>query len=220
MPDSREIFERYAQRYDQWYQKGEGRIIAPIELEALRTAMGKEIPHNSIEVGVGTGYFAEKLGIGYGVDPALSPLRIAQQRNIEVVQGYAEYLPIKDAIFSLALMVVTICFVDDPMESIREASRILKDGGRIILGIVHRNSPWGKDYLHKKEQGHIFYSRARFFTVSELIEMLDKTGFTNITGVSTLYQPPSKSPKPRDRISTGLDENAGFVVIMGEKRGD
>lgn len=35
-------------------------------------------------------------------------------RDISGVQGIAEALPFRDAVFDYALVVTTICFVDDP----------------------------------------------------------------------------------------------------------
>ncbi len=219
MPRSVDIFEKYASKYDKWYQTGEGKIIAPIELKAIKLALGK-IPKKSIEIGVGTGYFASNLGITYGIDPAFSPLIIARQRGIKVVQGYAESLPLQSNYFSLVLLVVTICFVDDPVASLRESIRILRNGGKIVISIVPASSPWGEKYTEKQQNGHIFYSRAKFYTIKEIVDLLTIFSIKNIGGISTLYQSPNKEISSNDKLSYNLDENAGFVVITGEKWGE
>ena len=219
MPDSRLIFEKYAERYDRWYTEGEGRFLAPIEMKVLKKLIEGENTTEAIEVGVGTGYFSKALSIPWGIDPAGEVLKIAKQRGIKVIQGYGEQLPLKNRTFSLVLMVVTICFVDDPLKTIKESYRILKEGGIILLGIVPRNSKWGQLYLQKKANGHIFYGGAEFYTVKEIEEMLASSGFENITGISTLYQEPSENPQLEDTIKDILDEKAGFVAIKGKKGG-
>jgi len=57
-----------------------------------------------------------------------------------------------DEEFDFVLIVVTLCFVDDPEKVIEEAKRVLKKGGRIIVGIIDRNSKIGKSYQEKKEK--------------------------------------------------------------------
>ena len=219
MPDSRLIFEKYAEKYDRWYTEGEGQILAPIEIAALQKLIENENISEAIEIGVGTGYFANALNIPWGIDPAGEALKIAKRRGIKVIQGYGEKLPLKDNFFSLVMMVVTICFVDDPLQTIKESYRILKKDGTILVGIVPKNSRWGQLYQQKKAKGHIFYGRAEFYTVKEIKEMLISSGFNHITGVSTLYQNPSKHLQSEDIIKDILDEEAGFVVIKGKKGG-
>ncbi len=217
MPDSKDIFEKYAERYDRWYFQGEGKVLAPIELKALKKALKDLSFKRAIEVGVGTGYFASRLCIKLGIDPAHMPLTIAERRGIKTVQGYAEYLPFEDSSFDLVLMVVTICFVDDPVKSFLESSRILKKGGYLITGIVPAESEWGKLYIKKGLEGHIFYSKARLFTVREVIEMGEKVGLRFSNAVSTLYQKPSETPSPEEKYVFRADEEAGFSVIVMQK---
>jgi len=49
-----------------------------------------------------------------GVDPASEMVAHARDRGIDVVKGVAEALPVSPAdTFDTALIVTTICFVDD-----------------------------------------------------------------------------------------------------------
>jgi len=45
------------------------------------------VPGLSIEIGVGTGKFAEPLGITYGVEPSENMYKIAQKLNINIIKG-------------------------------------------------------------------------------------------------------------------------------------
>ena len=66
-----------------------------------------------MEIGVGTGRFAEPLGFREGVEPSPAMAERARRRGLEVTDGVAENLPLPDATYDVALMVTTICFVDD-----------------------------------------------------------------------------------------------------------
>ena len=68
---------------------------------------------NSLEIGVGTGRFAEALKIRYGVDPAPKMLELARPRGIDTVLGYAEKLPFHNDTFDSVFMITTLCFVQD-----------------------------------------------------------------------------------------------------------
>ena len=73
----RNIFGRYYKRYDAWYDKSQFAYIS--ESEAIRKVLPKK--GKGLEIGVGTGRFASKLGISYGVDP--SPKMITLAKNVE-----------------------------------------------------------------------------------------------------------------------------------------
>lgn len=207
-------FNEKFHRYDAWYDKFPGEKLFKIELNCLKRLVPD--PGFSIEIGVGTGRFAEKLGIKFGLDPAINPLRIAKSRGIKVIQGDGRLTPFRAKTFNTAFLIVTVCFADNPILLIKEAYRILKPGGRIVLGLVPRISKWGEYYLKLKATGHFFYKYADFFTIEEISSMLKKSGFDHPTGLSTLFgTPPNGDDK--EFIVDELREDAGFVCITSKK---
>jgi len=204
-----EVFNKYVNEYEEWFEKHKFAYLS--EIEALRKVIPKG---KGIEIGVGTGRFAEPLKIKIGIDPAENMLKIAESRGIKTFLGKAEALPFADEEFDFVLIVVTLCFVDDPEKAIEEARRVLKKGGRIIVGIIDRNSKIGKSYQEKKEKSK-FYRVAKFFTAEEVIELLKKHGFRNIKTLQTLFELPENLNKI-DNIKEGYGEG-GFVVIYGNK---
>ena len=62
-------FDAFARRYDSWFRGKQGGVIFPAEVEALRILLRRLRPP-FLEVGVGTGAFAEALGVTVGVLPA------------------------------------------------------------------------------------------------------------------------------------------------------
>ncbi len=74
-------------------------------------------------MGVGTGRFAAPLGLRAGVDPAREMLRLAP-RELDLVEGVGEMLLLRSRAFPCVLLVVTLCFVQDPAAVLREAMRV------------------------------------------------------------------------------------------------
>ncbi|HXF71068.1 MAG TPA: class I SAM-dependent methyltransferase [Actinomycetota bacterium] len=203
------LFERLAERYDAWYEGPVGRVVFPLEVACLRPLL-EGLPPPRLEVGVGSGRFARALGVGYGLDPAHAPLLLAAARGVRVVRGVGERLPFRDGAFGAVLVVVTLCFADDPALLLREARRVLRPGGGVVLGDVFAESPWGERYRELGQAGHPFYAAARFLTREELAGALRGAGLRVVRARSTLRQPPTDAPAP-EPVVEGDDPAAGFV---------
>ncbi len=202
------IFDRYYKKYDAWYDRNKFAYLS--ELKALK----KVIPKNGegLEIGVGTARFAAPLGIQFGIDPSRKMLKIARQRGISVCLGRGEQLPFKGSSFDYVAIIITLCFVKEPRKVIDEAKRVLKKRGKIIIGIVNKNSFLGRFYRRKKS---VFYKKANFFSVKEIANLLKKTGFDKITYYQTLFKSPH-SLRSIEKPLRGFNKG-GFVVISGRK---
>ena len=205
-----EAFERHTIKYEEWFEKN---IFAyKSELQAVRYLLPKK--GTGVEIGVGTGRFAEQLGIRVGVEPSKAMKKVAQKRGIEVIDGVAEALPFEDCQFDFALMVTTICFVDDIEASFKEVFRVIKPSGFFINGFVDKNSSLGRFY-HKHRAKNVFYKTATFYSVSEIIPYLKKAGFRNLTFTQTIFHT-LEQIKEVEAIKEGYGEGS-FVVVSGMK---
>ena len=164
-----EPFEHYMINYEEWFERNTFAYKA--ELQAVRLLLPKS--GTGMEIGVGTGRFAAPLGIRIGVEPAKAMSKVAQERGLEVIDGVAEALPFKNEQFDFALMVTTLCFVDDVELAFQEARRVIIPGGCFINGFVDRSSFLGKIYQRYKDQ-NVFYNVAHFYSVDEVISSLEK----------------------------------------------
>ena len=203
------IFDRYYQKYDTWYDKHKFAYLS--ELEAIKKVFPKK--GKGLEIGVGTGRFAAPLGIKYGIDPSKKMLEIARKRGVEVKLGYGENLPFAGATFDYVAIIITLCFVKDPRKVLSEARRVLKKNGKVIIGIIDRDSFLGKFYRKKKS---IFYKQANFFNVRKITNLLKEAGFKRLSYYQTIFKLPDEIDSvemPQKGFGKG-----GFVVISGEKR--
>lgn len=203
------LFDRYWKKYDAWYDRN--KLVYLSELEALRKVLPKD--SRGLEIGVGTGRFASALGTTLGIDPSEEMLEAAQQRGVNVRRGFGEKLIFFDEAFDYVSIIITLCFVRDPFKVLQESHRVLKQDGRIIVGIIDRESFLGEFYRRKKS---IFYKQANFFNVKELTDLLKDAGFARFTYYQTVFHLPEKIDfieEPKKGFGKG-----GFVVVSGEKR--
>jgi len=208
-------FDTLASAYDAWFEE-EGKLVFDIEVRAFQEVLS-ELPKPWLEVGVGSGRFAQALGRETGFAPSSKLLAMAKRRGITVflTRGEEEFFDAET--FGSVFLIATLCFVDSPLAVLREAYRILKAGGKIVLGLVLRESPWGQFYLAKKEEGHRFYKYATFYSYQEVAELLKHSGFTIEKVISTLFQRPNQvkeTESPRERFSP----EAGFTIVVAGKR--
>jgi len=203
------IFDRHYKKYDAWYDKHKFAYLS--EVEALKKVIPKV--GKGLEIGVGTGRFASVLGITMGIDPSRKMLEIASHRGVTVHWGFGENLPFWDSAFDYVAVIITLCFTKEPLKVLKEAWRVLKNNGKIIIAIVDRDSFLGKFYQEKKS---LFYKQAHFFSVREIEKLLRACGFSHFIFYQTIFQLPNKMRsivEPQKSFGKG-----GFVVISGEKR--
>lgn len=178
-----EPFETHAEEYDAWYETYP--YVFQSEAEALREALPiGDI--QGIEVGIGTGRFAQALGIKEGIEPARAMREMAKERGIEVIDAVAEELPYKDLRFDFVLMAACINYFDGLVPAFKEANRVLKLNGTIIVGCIDKHSPIGQ-YYESIRQENIFYKQATFYTVDQVSEALRASGFSGLEYTQTLF---------------------------------
>ena len=199
-------FEENTEQYDVWFEKHQAAYES--ELAAVRELLPES--ENGIEIGVGTGRFAVPLGIRHGVEPSEKMAETARRKGIHVVSGTAENLPLPAEQFDLALMVTTICFVDDIDQAMKEVYRILKPGGFFLNCFIDKTSPIGKIYQAHKDES-VFYESAVFVSVDEVVAGTRKAGFQNFTFAQTLFHPLPEFSET-EPVKPGYGAGSFFVV--------
>jgi len=94
------------------------------------------------DLGCGTGAVAADLAARFArvvaVDQSGEMLKAARRRlarveNVEIHEARLEALPLGDASCDAALAVLVLSYVEDPGAALREAARILRPGGRLVV---------------------------------------------------------------------------------------
>ncbi|MHB1949796.1 MAG: class I SAM-dependent methyltransferase [Gammaproteobacteria bacterium] len=202
---SSEPFDQLAERYDSWFDRHAA--VFQSELEALKKVMPQS--GNGLEIGVGSGRFAQALGIKTGIEPSEKLREMAHARGINVFNGVAESLPFERETFDYVYFGTVLCFLNAVMKGLGEAKRVLKPGGTLIIAMIDRNSALGKSYESRKDNP--FYSHAHFYTVDELLTLMSQQGFVPQEIYQTIFSPIEKINTP-EPVKSGYGEG-GFVVI-------
>jgi ubiquinone/menaquinone biosynthesis C-methylase UbiE len=125
-----------------------------------------------VDIGCGPGVaarYAARLGARVtGVDPAPVMLRVARlltrrSGNVRYVEGTAEALPVPDDSASVVWSIATVHHWTDLDAGLREASRVLRSGGRLVA-IERQTLPGARGHASHgwtDAQAHAFADRCR-----------------------------------------------------------
>ena len=131
------IYQRWASRYDRRI-----RLLERLLFAEGRRWIGAEATGVVLEVALGTGrnlaeYAPAVRLTGVELSPAM--LALARQRaaalgrDIALVVGDAQALPLADASFDSVVITLALCTIPDERAALREAFRVLRPGGRLLL---------------------------------------------------------------------------------------
>ncbi len=112
--------------------------------EAIRAALAHKPFRSLLDLGTGTGRMLELFGPGIerglGLDLSLEMLAIARDRlertglkHCSVRQGDLYDLPLGNDTFDVVILHQVLHFLDDGARAIKEASRVLRPGGRLLV---------------------------------------------------------------------------------------
>jgi ubiquinone/menaquinone biosynthesis C-methylase UbiE len=210
MMNQNNVFDKYTEEYDAWFDTNS--LVYQSELKAVKMLLPQG--GKGVEIGTGTGRFSIPFDISVGVEPSSTMAEIARSRGMTIYNAKAENLPFDDNTFDFALMVTTICFLEDPLQSLKEIRRILRPAGKIIIGMLDKDSPLGKLYETKKNDSK-FYRYAKFYTVKQVLKWLNVSGYTHIKTLQTIFHNP-EAITAIEPLSEGYGEGL-FVVVSADK---
>jgi len=193
-----QLFDDMADSYDSWYETPSGRVVDRIEKEVIYSYLEPRAGMKVLDVGCGTGLYALDLasrGLNVtGVDisrPMLEQARAKAQHaglDIQFLEADAFQLPFNDQSFDAVIAVTVLEFAPDLSTALRETLRVLKTGGRLVVGLIGRDSDWWRLYDEKsrRDPDNIF-NRAHFYNLEELLAAMPGR---NVQGKAVLFVPP------------------------------
>ena len=132
----------YGQRF--WVQAPHPIITRDRLREVLRPRPGERV----LEIGPGTGYYSLELAEWIGPEGTLELFDLQQEfldhvrraaaerglRNLSATRGDATALPFDDASVDAVVLTAVLGEVPDPLAALREVRRVLRPGGRLVVG--------------------------------------------------------------------------------------
>jgi len=127
-----------------------------ITRERQREALSPLVGEDLLEVGPGTGYYSLDAADWVGPEGSLEIFDIQQEmldhtmeraaergiENIRPTRGDAQVLPYEPATFHGAFLVTTLGEIPDQTAAIHELARVVRPGGRIVIGELMGDPHW------------------------------------------------------------------------------
>jgi SAM-dependent methyltransferase len=186
--------------YADWRRSTLGRITDTLEERLLLERIGPARDLRVLDVGCGDGVLATRLAQGgarvTGVDASADMIAAARSRakaagvDVDLVEGDAGNLPFLGGHFDSVVSVATLCFVDNPRRAVGEMARVLKPGGRLVLGELGRWNLWAAQRRVKGWLGSDLWHAAHFRSRSDLRALATDAGLEDATVAGAVFYPP------------------------------
>jgi ubiquinone/menaquinone biosynthesis C-methylase UbiE len=173
------LFDYSAKDYDSWCKTPIGSYVDSLEKQLIDEVAQPKPGEVAIDLGCGTGIYsiwlAEKGLSVTGVDLSKEMLKVAIEKShdknlcIDYKQADLHHLPYEDHTFDLAVCNIVLEFADSPELVIAEGLRVLKTGGRLVVGMIGKDSDWARTYQARaKQKKDSVFAQAHFFSSKEI----------------------------------------------------
>ena len=153
-----------------------------------------------------------------GLDPDPKMLRAARARanaarvELDLVDSRIETLPLASDRFDVVTAVTVLCFVQDEALAWQEMARVLRPGGRLVIGELGRWSLWAARRRIRGWFGAPLWRAARFHSAGELRRAALAAGLIVEEVRGAVFHPPSATLA---RLTAPLDARLGRQTTFG-----
>jgi SAM-dependent methyltransferase len=186
--------------YARWRSSRLGRITDALEQQLLFELLGSVADKTLLDVGCGDGALGLELArrgaivTGIDADPAMIAAARRRTENeitqLQLFEGQAERLPLGDATFDCVLAVTVLCFVPDAGRAFIEMARVLRPGGRLVVGELGRWSLWAAYRRICSWFGDPIWQAAVFRTATEFRSLVAAAGLHVVEMRGAVHYPP------------------------------
>lgn len=220
--------DRDAAKFEDWYDAldrsrfSNAFTYGRSKIDGLVGQLFDSLPRGAkvLDVGCGTGEHlrrAARQGLKpSGIEPAPAMLEFAR-RNVpdaDIRQGVATELPFKIGEFDLVIMVEVLRYLDrtDTQTALKEARRVLKPGGLLLVTLVNR---WALDGFYVLQRARQLLRRRQFDEVNPYCLFhspgsarrdLEEAGFSEVRTEGRLLAPLRIAYKLNERVGGWLAE--------------
>lgn len=220
--------------YDAWYETPLGATSDRLERELIFSMADIKKGERALDAGCGTGIYSIELAKRgarvAAIDDSSEMLERARDKAgqvglpIDFIKADALKSPFPDGHFDLVLSVCMLCFVKETEAALLEMKRVLRPGGKMIIALLNRWSPWAFLRRTKGLFKETVYNRAEFISPREIESALEKAGFKEIkTKTCLFFLPLNSAPylafsQAHESIGRRLFPKAGaFMVTVATK---
>jgi SAM-dependent methyltransferase len=114
---------------------------------------------------------------------------LSESIELQLVEGRVEALPFPTETFDRVVAVAVLCFVRNTDEAMSEIARVLKPGGRVVIGELGRWNSWAAFRRVKGWFGAATWKAVRFRSARELRSLVESSGLAVNETVGAIYYP-------------------------------
>jgi len=222
----------WPQVYAKWRASKIGVLTDRLERDLILELLGDVAGLDVLDVGCGDGELAvtlwERRSRVSAIDASEAMIGAARARaqarraDIDFEIARAEQLPFPTARFDLVVAVTILCFLGDATGVFREMARVLRPGGRLVIGELGKWSTWAAARRIRGWSGSQLWREARFRTAGELRALAEQAGLTVELLRGAIFYPRhialARLMAPADaRIGRWTTKGAAFVALSATR---
>lgn len=219
--------------YAGWRASSLGDITEALEYRLLLDLAGPLEGRTVLDVGCGDGTLLRHLHahgaarvLGCDADRRMvtraHAASVSQGMPLGVVAAQAQALPFPDDSVDLVTCITVLAFVPDPVAAVREMARVLRPGGRLIIGDLGKWSVWAARRRIRGWLGHPLWREARFRTAGRIAALPAAAGLAVDRVEGAIFFPPwtaaARRMAPADAwLGRHTTLGAAFIAVSARK---
>jgi ubiquinone biosynthesis O-methyltransferase len=185
--------------YARWRASEVGAVTERVERRLILDLIGDVRGKTILDVGCGDGDLAIELSkrgaTVSGIDISESMIETARTRaageevSIDFRVAAAQQIPFPAEQFDIVAAVTILCFVEDPSPVFTEMARVLRPGGRLVIGELGKWSSWAAARRIRAWLGSPLWRRGYFRTSPELRALATRASLQPVQVRGAVYYP-------------------------------